>query len=111
MKEDYVAEAVFDYLENGGDLPADASKNPQSRFVFQTAIARSTYQKSCSAIDKSNKAMKVAHATSDEFASFKEVINTKFKALIDKVDVRIGVIGGIILVVNAALFFLVKLLP
>jgi len=111
MKEDYVAEAVFDFLENGGDLPADAGKNPQSRFKFQTAIAKQTYQKSCSAIEKSNKAMKVAHATSDEVVSFKEVVNTKIEALVDKIDVRLGVIGGIILVANGALFVLVKLWP
>jgi hypothetical protein len=111
MTEDYVTEAVFDFLENGGELPADASKNPQSRFVFQTAIARETYQKSCSAIDKSNKAMKVAHATSDEFVSFKEVVNTKIQSLVDKVDVRLGLVGGIIVAANVALFFLVKLLP
>ncbi len=108
MKKDHIVEAVLDYLENGNDLPADASKNPQNRFVFQTAIARETYQKSCSAIEKSNKAMKVAHATSDEVVSFKEVVNTKIKALVDKVDVRLGRIGGIIIVANAALLVLVK---
>ena len=111
MTEDYVAEAVFEFLENGGDLPADASKNPQSRFVFQTAIAKQTYQKSCLAIDKSNKAMKVAHATSDEVVSFKEVVNTRIQSLVDKVDVRLGLIGGIIVIANVALVALVKLLP
>ena len=111
MKKDFVTEAVFDYLENGNELPEEAGKNPQSRFVFQSAIARMTYQKSCSAIDKSNKAMKVAHATSDDVVSFKEVVNTKIEALVDKVDVRLGVIGGIILVANGALFVLVKLWP
>ena len=111
MKEDFVAEAVFDYLENGGDLPAEASKNPQTRFTFQTAIAKQTYQKSCTAIDKSNRAMKVAGATSDEMKSFKEVVNTMMGALVDKVDVRLGLIGGIILVANAALLVVVKLWP
>ena len=108
MKEDFVTEAVFEFLDNGGDLPAEASKNPQTRFMFQTAIARQTYQKSCSAEDKSNKAMRVAHATSDEVTTFKEVVDTKIKALVDKVDVRLGRIGGIIIVANAALLVLVK---
>ena len=94
MKEDFVTEAVFEFLENGGELPADASKNPQTRFAFQTAIARQTHQKSCLAIDKSNKAMKVAHATSDEVISFKEVVDTKIQSLVDKVDVRLGLVGG-----------------
>jgi len=43
MNDDLIAEAVFEYLENGSDLPEEASRNPQMRFKFQTAIARQTY--------------------------------------------------------------------
>ena len=44
MNDDLIAEAVFEYLENGTELPEEASKNPKSRFKFQTAIARQTYR-------------------------------------------------------------------
>ena len=43
MNDDFITEAVFEYLENGSELPEEASKNPQSRFKFQTAIAKQTY--------------------------------------------------------------------
>jgi N-acyl-L-homoserine lactone synthetase len=111
MREDYVAEAVFDFLENGGDLPADASKNPQSRFMFQTAIAKQTYQKSCLAIDEAGKAKSLSVATAKDMATLNTVVDTKMEALVDKVNVRLGLVGGIIIAANVALFFLVKLWP
>lgn len=110
MKNDYVMDAVFEFLENGGDLPEDANKNPQSRFKFQSAMAKMTYQKSCLAIAESKTASEMAHATSDNMDSYKIVVDTKFEALVDTVDVRIGRLGGIIVLANGALLVLVKLL-
>ena len=57
MNDDLIAEAVFEYLENGGDLPEEASKNPQARFKFQTAIARQTYgvAKNANVVSNTNK--------------------------------------------------------
>lgn len=111
MKEDFVTEAVFDYLENGSDLPAEAGKNPQSRFVFQSAIARMTYQKSCRAIEKAGKAKSLSVATSKDMATLTTVVDTKMEALVDRVNVRLGLVGGMIIAANVALFFLVKLWP
>jgi len=51
MNDNLIAEAVFEYLENGSKLPEEASKNPQMRFKFQTVIARQTYKKSCVAVN------------------------------------------------------------
>lgn len=57
MNDDLIADAVFDYLENGGDLPKEAGKNPQTRFKFQTAIARQTYSvaKNADSVSNTNK--------------------------------------------------------
>ena len=106
MKEDFVTEAVFDYLENGGDLPAEASKNPQSRFVFQTAIAKQTYQKSCLAIEKAGKAKAQSVATAKDMETLDTVVDTKMAALVDKVNVRLGLVGGMIVLANVALVVL-----
>ena len=110
-EEDFVTEAVFDYLENGSELPAEAAKNPRSRFTFQTAIARQTYRESRKAISASDEAIEIANATAGEMLSFKQIVNTKIDALVDKVDVRLGLIGGIIIVANVVLFFVVKFWP
>ena len=57
MNDDLITEAVFDYLENGNELPEEASKNPQSRFKFQTAIMKQTYgvAKNADTVSSSNK--------------------------------------------------------
>lgn len=111
MKEDYVAEAVFEFLENGGDLPEEAGKNPQNRFVFQAAIMKQTYHKSCLAIDKAGKAKSQSVATAKDMATLTTVVDTKMEALVDGVNVRLGLVGGIIIAANVALFVLVKLWP
>ncbi len=103
MEKDYVADAVFEFLENGGDLPDEADKNPQNRFVFQTAMARMTYQRSCSAIRQADDAVTIANNTAIEMKSFREVIEGKMKTVVDMVNVRLGIIGGIIIVASAIL--------
>lgn len=103
MNEDFVTDAVFDYLENGGDLPAEASKNPQTRFLFQTAIAKQTYQKSCVAIEKAGKAKSQSVATAKDMETLEVVVDTKMDALVDKVNVRLGIVGSLIVVANIAL--------
>jgi hypothetical protein len=57
MNDDLITEAVFEYLENGSDLPEEASKNPQARFKFQTAIAKQTYgvAKNANTVSNSNR--------------------------------------------------------
>ena len=106
MEKDLVAEAVFEFLENGGDLPPEADQNPQNRFMFQTAMARMTYQRSCSAVIQADNAVAIASGTSDEIVSFKKVVEAKFEALVDKVNVRLGIVGGIIIVATAILAIL-----
>ena len=103
MEKDLVAEAVFEFLENGGDLPDEADKNPQSRFMFQSAMARMTYQRSCSAIVQADSAVTLANSTATEMRSFKKVVEGKIEALVDKVNVRLGIVGGIIIVATAIL--------
>ena len=103
MKKEFVTEAVFDYLENGNELPEEAGKNPQSRFVFQSAIARMTYQKSCLAIEKAGKAKSQSVATAKDMATLNTVVDTKMEALVDRVNVRLGLVGGIIVAANIAL--------
>ena len=110
MEKDLVAEAVFDFLENSGDLPDEADKNPQTRFMFQSAMARQTYQKSCSAIVQADSAVILANSTATEMRSFKTVVEGKIEALIDKVNVRLGIVGGIIILATAILALL-KMLP
>lgn len=111
MEKDIVSEAVFDFLENGGDLPAEADKNPQNRFMFQSAMTRLTYQRSCEAISTAREAANRSKDNVKVIQSFKEVIDVKMGALVDKVDVRLGLIGGIIIVANVALVFLVRVWP
>ncbi len=106
MDKDLVAEAVFDYLENGGDLPDEASSNPQNRFVFQSAMARMTYQRSCSAIKQADNALVIANSTALEMKSFKEVVEGKIATVVDRVNVRLGIVGGIIIVATAILALL-----
>ncbi len=96
MTEDYVTDAVFEFLENGGELPVDASKNPQSRFVFQTAIAKQTYQKSCTAIKDAGEAKALSVVTEKDMTTLKTVVDTKMEALVDGVNVRLGLVGGIV---------------
>jgi hypothetical protein len=54
MNDDLITEAVFEYLENGSELPEEASKNPKMRFRFQTAIAKQTYNVAKNADSVSN---------------------------------------------------------
>ncbi len=110
-KDDHIAEAVFQFLENGGELPTEADKNPQSRFAFQTAIARQTYGKSREASEDASKALRISNATSNDLRVYKKIIDAKFGALVDKIDVRLGLVGGIIIVANVVLFLIVKFWP
>ena len=103
MNEDFVTDAVFEFLENGGDLPVEASRNPQTRFLFQTAIAKQTYQKAGIAIEKAGKAKSQSVATAKDMATLETVVDTKMDALVDKVNVRLGIVGSIIVVANIAL--------
>ena len=93
MNDDFITQAVFDYLENGGELPPEASKNPQSRFMFQTAISRQTYAKSCEAQTVANKAQ-------SDIETFREVMAEKFKGLLRVVDIRLGLVATIIIVLE-----------
>lgn len=109
--DNHITEAVFEFLENSGELPAEADRNPQSRFAFQTAIARQTYKKSREATKEANNAIRIANATSADLHVYKKIIGAKMDALVDKIDVRLGLIGGIIIVANVILFLIVKLWP
>jgi len=103
MEKDYVMEAVFDFMENGGELPAEASKNPHNRFLFQSAMMRMTYKKSCVAIDEAGKAKSLSVGTAKDMETFGKVVDSKMAALVDKVNVRLGLVGGFIVIANIAL--------
>ena len=98
MESDFITDAVFKYLENGEDLLAEAGKNATSRFVFQTAIMKQTYHKSGEAVKIASKAITLA-----------ETNKIGLLAVIDKVNVRLGVVGGIVTIASVLLFWLSRL--
>jgi len=108
MEENLIAAAVFEFLENGGDLPDEASANPQNRFKFQTAISKHSYAKSCEAKGLAHDAMEKAEKVESTVDTFQIVILEKFKTLKGAVDVRLGVVAGIVTVAQVALYFLLR---
>ena len=106
MDRDYIDEAVFQFLDNGSDLPPEASKNAETRFMFQSAMSRQTYQMARCAVETSNVAKKKATDVTKAQENHEKVIDTKVKSLVDKVNVRLGLVGGMIVVANVVLFYL-----
>ena len=99
MDKDFIAEAAFQFLENGDDLPPEASKNPANRFAFQMAIMKQTYHKSGKAV-----------TTADEAKTLSKTTAVGLDAVIDKVNVRLGIVGGLIVIANGLMFWLSKAL-
>ena len=100
MDKDFIVEAVFNFLENGEDLPAEASKNPANRFAMQMAIMKQTYHKSGKAV-----------STADEAHTLAKANEVGLDAVIDKVNVRLGVVGGLTIIANGLMYWVTRLLP
>ena len=92
MDPDFITQAAFQYLENGEDLPPEASKNPASRFAFQMAILKQTYHKSG-----------VAGKTADSAHLLATTNRISLAGVIDKVNIRLGIMGGITILANAVM--------
>ena len=100
MDTDFIANAAFAFLENGEELPAEAAANPQSRFKFQMAIMKQTYHKSGEAVEMADEAHTLAKAN-----------EVGLDAVIDKVNVRLGVVGGLTIIANGLMYWVPRLLP
>ena len=100
MDTDFIAEAAFAFLENGEELPPEASKNPASRFKFQMAIMKQTYHKSGEAVETAGKAHTLAKTNKVGLAT-----------VVDRVNVRLGIVGGLIVIANGLMFWFTRALP
>lgn len=92
--------AVFEYLENGGKLPSDADRNPQQRFKFMSAMLRGVYQEASKARKESQEAIQEANQAKQTAESTKDAVN-----------VRLGVVGGLIILAEAGAIVYRVLLP
>lgn len=110
MAVDHIIDAVMEYLENGGELPPGIVADPDTQFLFITALLKATYEKSCDANNSSELALSEVSRLDSNFNAYKLVIDARVDALVDKVNVRLGLIGGIIILANVILFALTKVL-
>lgn len=100
MDKDFIAEAAFKFLEGEDDLPKACSKNPVNRFAMQMAIMKQTYHKSGEAV-----------ATANEAHTLAKTNEMGLDTVIDKVNVRLGVVGGLTIIANGLMYWVTRLLP
>jgi len=87
---DAVYNAVLDFLENGGELPKDADRNPQERFRFQAAMFRALYRQLQDVKDTAKRAEHQAVVNAHRYTTLKDMMN-----------VRMGILGGVIFIAQA----------